>query len=74
MEYVRKVMLKPRWNSEEVECLVEIEFDLEGAMLYLGERALRNKSKKARLGYVKASVRLTQAQQARSKHEQAIET
>jgi hypothetical protein len=59
MTHVRKLMLKPRWNAEPVECMVEVELDLDRIAAGLGAQALRNKSKRSRYlsGLIKVEVR-----------------
>lgn len=59
MQVTRKMVLTA-YKQPATECMVELEFDLERAIRYLGEKALRNKSKRARLGYMKVVVRPTE--------------
>jgi hypothetical protein len=59
--YARKLMLAPAYKEPEVECMVEIEIDLDGVAEWLGRRGFRNKSKRSRAmdGLLKATVRET---------------
>ncbi len=59
--YVRKLMLSPKYKEPEVECMVEIEIDLDGVAEWLGRRGLRNKSKRSTAldGLLRATVRET---------------
>jgi hypothetical protein len=59
MTHVLKLILKPSWNAKPVECMVEMEIDLDGIAEGLGARALLNKSRRARYlsGLIKVEVR-----------------
>lgn len=62
MNVVRKMLLKPHFAKPHVECMVELEIDLERLMSVMGAQAFRNKSKRAieAHGLLVAKVRLTE--------------
>jgi hypothetical protein len=61
MEIVRKRLLKGWMNHEPVECMIELEIDAEALAETLGEKAYRNKTKRAVEvgGLIKCTVRPT---------------
>lgn len=64
MQIVRKMEVTA-YKQPPTECMVELEFDEERALRFMAEAALRNKSKKTRMGWVTVRVRPTQAALAR---------
>lgn len=58
MTHVRKLMLSGWHGQPAVECMVELEIDLDRMAAQLGEKAFRNRSKRSRIGsVVMATVR-----------------
>jgi hypothetical protein len=64
MTHTRKLILFDRRLKREVECMVELDLDLDHIAEILGSKAIGNKSKRSRAlgGMIKANVRLTQAE------------
>ena len=46
--FVRKLWLSPGYNRPRVDCMVEMEIEFDALIAMLGEKALRNKSKRTR--------------------------
>jgi hypothetical protein len=61
MTHVKKMMLRGWITKPYVECMVEVDIDLDAVAQQLGEQAFRNKSKRSHEigGLVKVRVRPT---------------
>lgn len=61
---VKKLNFRKWGSTEQIECMVELEIDDEGLAYFLGEKALRNRSRKSKIQgrLVTCSVRPTTAQ------------
>jgi hypothetical protein len=68
MIHTRKLTLSPYGKPSVVECMVELDLDLDRIAYVLGQKALRNKSMKSRAlsNLIVATVRLTQAEKEKA--------
>ncbi|HMF29643.1 MAG TPA: hypothetical protein VKE42_12765 [Candidatus Cybelea sp.] len=67
MDHIRKMMLsRGHGKPQNVECMIELAIDLDGIAAELGQKALRNKTQKARAmrNKIIARVRVITGQQS----------